>query len=307
MLIQQKFIQKVSSHLNNIANGSKIIVGIRNAMDYRDKLIKMGFQNDLTPNQTILPYSKIGNTCFYNSEGKYIKLTDRPKETFYTQVEWTRNEFRGRDVTEEVTDFVDIPHHRFPRRFTPPSSLEFSLISIPQGYFVTSPTFTYELDNYDLIKTAINMMLEIFGFCEIFTESLDEINAIKTVRVNWVILPQGDYPWERIRELIEPMVRLEKPKIRPVITDRIKTLEDHKPNFRVQGFGGFKGYLIYGFPNKNLYFCESIHYGNATYVFENDWEALSKMTKAQILNEGLQFARAIHIKGWKQEINRLLS
>ena len=47
--------------------------------------------------------------------------------------------------------------------------------------------------------------------------------------------------------------------------------------------------------------------GNATYVFDKDWEELSKLTKAQILDEGLQRDRVIHRKGWHQRIRHLLS
>ena len=70
---------------------------------------------------------------------------------------------------------------------------------------------------------------------------------------------------------------------------------------------GFNGYVIMGFTKKNLYLLESAYYGNATYIFDEDWRDLSKMTKAKILNENLQKDRIIHREGWEENIKELLN
>jgi hypothetical protein len=41
-------------------------------------------------------------------------------------------------------------------------------------------------------------------------------------------------------------------------------------------------------------------------VFEDNWEALSQMTKADIINENLQKARLVHNKGWRDAIKGLV-
>ena len=61
-----------------------------------------------------------------------------------------------------------------------------------------------------------------------------------------------------------------------------------------------------GFPRLNLYICESTRYGNATYVFEQDWEELSQMTKADILSQNRQRERIVHNEGWREAIRRLI-
>ena len=68
------------------------------------------------------------------------------------------------------------------------------------------------------------------------------------------------------------------------------------------GKAGFSGYLIFGFTLRNLYICESAFYVNATYIFESNWEELSRMTKAEILNQELQKDRIIHREGWDRNI-----
>lgn len=69
---------------------------------------------------------------------------------------------------------------------------------------------------------------------------------------------------------------------------------------------GFSRYVVFGFPQKNLYVVESMVYGNATYMFARDWESLSRMTKAEILEGGLHEQRLVHRLGWEDEVRRLL-
>ena len=45
--------------------------------------------------------------------------------------------------------------------------------------------------------------------------------------------------------------------------------------------------------------------GNATYVFEENWEELSKLTKAEIIRGKLQKDRIIHRENWDHYIIRL--
>jgi hypothetical protein len=51
------------------------------------------------------------------------------------------------------------------------------------------------------------------------------------------------------------------------------------------------------------YVLESILYGNATYIFDKDWEELSKKTKSEILNQELQKGRLIHRRFWEKDLD----
>ncbi len=57
---------------------------------------------------------------------------------------------------------------------------------------------------------------------------------------------------------------------------------------------------------KGVYVLESVHTNNATYVFEQDWEALSQMTKTDILSQQLQRDRVFHTNGWTEQVARIL-
>jgi hypothetical protein len=51
---------------------------------------------------------------------------------------------------------------------------------------------------------------------------------------------------------------------------------------------------------------ENVLYGNATYIFENEWEQFSRMTKAEIINNNLQKERFVHRNGWEDQIQSIL-
>ncbi len=91
-----------------------------------------------------------------------------------------------------------------------------------------------------------------------------------------------------------------------MIEHRLEAINKYNPDFAAVGEAGFHGYIILGFKEKNLYTLESLYYGNATYVFGENWEELSKMTKAQVLNESLQKDRIIHREGWDNQIAKIL-
>jgi hypothetical protein len=93
-----------------------------------------------------------------------------------------------------------------------------------------------------------------------------------------------------------------------IVEHRIQVLtEEHSPALTAVGRAGFDGYLIFGYPDKHRYVLESLDYGNATYVFGENWEALSQLTKREIIADDLHLARIIHRQGWAAEIADVLA
>ena len=84
-------------------------------------------------------------------------------------------------------------------------------------------------------------------------------------------------------------------------------INEYNPDFIAYGSSGFRGYIVFGFCKKNLFFLESIFPNNATYIFESDWEELSKLTKSEILNHNLQKGRLIHNANWPTEFEKYMN
>ena len=307
MIIQQKRIISLNSHLGHLRPGQKFFIGFPLPVQHDKLLARIGFTSRHNVGETVLSKPVFGKISSYNAEGKHIVRRDLPKETAYRQVEWHWNEWRGYGETEEMSRIVDVPYERYPREFIPPPGIELSISGSDEtGFLVVSPSMEFKSENEDKIIHVINLFLEIFGEAHVLSKDLKAIRIPKVQRVNWTILPQGEYPWEKLKEHVEPILKAASEGKRPVIRNRLEIISGYTPLFVAIGRAGFSGYLIFGFPEKNIYVCESAFYGNATYIFEKDWEQLSKLTKAQILDENLQKDRLIHQEGWGKKVASIL-
>lgn len=305
MKINKKRIRNLERHLPATFQNRRINIGLTDLQKFGAKLIAAGFTKELNTGETVLP-SVVGPVTRFNAEGKNIIRRDLPKETVYRQIEWHWTERHG-DREVEQTDFRYVPYERYPRDFVPPPSVEVQIAADSEGNkLLVAGAFDYAATHYQAIIHSINVLLEIFGECEILTEDLQPIAPLAARRLNWEILPPGKQPWERIKKSVAPIVERAKKGNQGVILRRLEFMHQAVPELVAQGRGGFSGYIVFGFPRKNLFVLESLYYGNATYVFRENWEKLSQLTKAEILSGNLQTARVVHQPGWEKEVRRLI-
>jgi len=280
-----------------------IYVGIPIANGQTSLLKSIGFEN-IEHGATILPAPR-GNVTQLNAYGYEIIQKDLPKETVYHAVPWDHEEWRGRD-TERVTTYIERPYQRYPRKLIPPLSKEISIFKNDGKELVISEKLQVINTNLKEILHYINIFLEIFGQCNIYNENL-EIASLNIKKVNWKIFPSGHFDREFFNNNIESIIAHLSDDKQKVIMHRYNFLIGKNPTFIAIGQGGFKGYIVFAFPEKRLFILESLFQGNATYVFDENWESLSKRTKGEILSERLQKDRFIHKKHWKWYINSLLN
>lgn len=303
MQIKQKRVRNLAKYLQGFNANEKLYVALVNIDEHQSRLEQVGFTHKLEIGESVLP-AIFRSVTRFNAEGKEKPLKHLPKETAYRQQEWHWTDWGG----ESHSRIVDVPYLRYPREFIPPPSEELQILKNADGEkVVASKLFVNDGTSSERILHVINLFLEIFGECEILKEDLVPVIPVNIKRLNWQILPQGKYPWEKLSRQVAPVLeRAKKGKI-PIITARLHVIAEAKPEFVAIGTGGFHGYMVFGFPQKKLYVLESAYYGNATYIFENSWEELSKLTKAEILSGDLQKARLVHREEWVLEINKLLN
>lgn len=301
MQIEGTRIRSLATHFGLVPLDTPIIVGLALAEFDIAARGRVGFSNNPEVNTSILP-AVVGPVTRFNAEG--ISRPDRtqPMERHYRSVyrrweDWHGNEHYG---------WVDVPYYAFPRIFTPPPAVEFRIASDVEGdRFVTTPEIVYNLANNGAILHRVNLFLESVGRCEVFTENLARIIQAPIRRLNWNVLPPGQTPWRQLEPILRPLIQRERPALHDVISNRLETINAHGPAFVALGQGGFGGYVIFAFPDRNMYLMESINFGNATYGFGEDWQTLSQRTKAEILNNNLHTQRVIHREGWHAEIDAL--
>lgn len=306
MIIRKKRIRSARSNIHGVSDGEVICVSLQDINRFRERLHEIGFSGALTVGEQVLPAS-VGNVSHFNAEGRHDIHRDQPMETAYRQSEWHWTEFRGRYDTVEQSRVVEIPYQRYPRTFVEPPAIELTITASPNGEkVVVAPAQQFDAQTEPQLVHVINLFLELFGECEVLREDLSRIVPAKLIRLNWEVLPRGKLPWNKLRDELRPIVDKQPEGNRAVIGKRHETIASHAPAFVAVGRGGFDGYVIFGFPSRALYILECTQVNNATYVLDRDWEELSSMTKAEILNEKLHKDRIIHRKNWFAEVNELL-
>jgi hypothetical protein len=306
-IIQGKHVRSLDRHFAGVKPGIAIVLGVRDLASRQSRLAEIGFTPQLAEGESVLPPGCLGPTCERNANGSYIIHKNRPKETAYRVQLWHWTEWRGRYDKVEKSKLVNVPYKRWPRTFVPPPSVEVAIATTTKGEkLVVLDPITFEPAKPDALLHCVNLMLELFGECEILTAKLDQIIRGPVRRLNWDVLPQGQLPWPTLRPLLAPLIAKAPQGNQPVITDRLETISKYTPAFVAVGRSGFAGYVIFGFPKKKVFVLESAETGNATYVFGQNWQQLSQMTKAQILAVNLQKDRIVHLVGWHDKIKALL-
>ncbi len=306
MRISGKRVHSLVRHLKGVKVGTTIVVGVAGLPAYESKLSEIGFSKALDLGETVLPTGDLGPVSRFNAEGREVPDKTKPMETAHRTIEWTWTQWRG-PYREEKTEFRDLPYQRYPRIIVPPPSIQLTIRKTADGEkVVTAPPTKYDAANSALLVHTVNLFLELFGECTILDERLTRATAPATVLLNWQVLPPGRYPWAKVKPLVSKLVAQAPGGNQSIITARLESLSSYEPEFVAIGTAGFHGYLIFGFPKKNLFVLEAVNTGNATYIFDKNWQQLSQLTKAEILANRLQIDRIVHLVSWFGKVRALL-
>ncbi|OJH18968.1 hypothetical protein BLX88_10395 [Bacillus obstructivus] len=303
MIQGKSYIRSIEKYIKSVDGVFRLGVKITN--ENKEKIEKIGFPA-FEAGQAMFP-PIVGRFTRFNVEGKEIIRRDLPKETIYVSMYSTRKEFRGRDQTEEVTDFVDIPRQVYKKEIIPGTGFEIVIEAKGDDLFLLiNETFNKETDS-EIATVGANIILELVGYCEVFSEQLDTYYKPSYLkRYNWIFLESKELPWEERKERFKEIVESSKKSKQMVIWERLETIVQYKPDFEAIGQNGFSGYVVFGFKDKELYVFESANVGNATYIVKGDWESVSKMSKAEIIKNNLHEWRLIHRNDWKGKVKKVL-
>jgi hypothetical protein len=305
MIIIKKRIHNLELYWHLFEDGNEFYIAVNELEKFKNKLIEIGFTENLELGETILP-KVIGPVTRFNAEGKNIKQKNLPMETAYRQTMWRWKKFIGRGQVEEVEEIKDVPYQRYPVQFITPPGHELTIATVDNEKVIISSRILKSDVNSINARDIFNLFFEIFGECMMLNENLDTIKLPEIQRKNWSILPPGEYPFDKLIERVNTDLRIVSNRNRKVINHRVQQINEANPNFIAFGNGGFTGYWIFGFPNINTYILESVYPNNATYILGNDWEMISQLSKSEILRNELHIARIAHRSSWSNEIRNYL-
>lgn len=305
MIIRKSRIRSLLPYVRGLEDGEDFSFGVSAAREVVAMLPELGFSNPWVDGESLLPSASMGPACKRNAEGWTITHRNRPKETVSHPIEWRWKEWHGRERVSR-TGIVFRSYRRYPRTSVRPPALEIATVETPQGRMVVLDRRFQKGPDNRLATIGVNVLLELFSEAELLRDDLTSTVPQQLTRVNWEVLPQGRQPWAELEPVVQQVLDVQGPRKRPVFEHRWSTIAAFGPDFTAVGRAGFSGYLIFAFEDRSLYILESATYGNATYVLSRDWEALSSMTKAELLDRDLHQDRIVHTEDWERRIRSLL-
>jgi hypothetical protein len=305
MHIRKKRIHNVEGYISPIGDGTDFRVSLALPDGSEKELKKAGFTLPVSNGDTVLPPDR-GPISRFNADGKWNILRDQGLEKrFVRTIRWRWKQWSGKDQFEEMEDDRDIYRDCYPRDFVEPPSIELTYVEEKGRRMIVSPAFKKIPQNYDRIRHVINLFLELFGECELVTESLMPFVPSVVRKVNWQMLPPGRYPWSHIESHLKTVLSRASSDVQTIILDRQKTITEFIPDETFVGLGGFSDYVAYKFNKYGIVVLESIRKDNAIYVFGKNWQDFSRLTKAEVLSNNFHRDRIVHIKGWKTKLAKL--
>jgi hypothetical protein len=296
MKIIRKRIQVVGNYLLGLNSNDNFYIALTDLTDLT-RIQRAGFTNQHNIGEQVLP-SVVGRVSNFNANGGNTIHRNLHKETVYRQADI--KDWRGNYHT------VDIPYKRYPRTPIPAPEIELLIVSGAHNQkIIRSPLLTKGVTPDATITHILNLFLELFGECDTIQSNLLPVFNVPITRLNWSLLPPGNYPWNILRNNVQQAIGNVGANRRHLIESRLELISGHNPNFVAVGNAGFRGYMVFGFSNQPFFILESLNIGNATYVFGQNWQQISQLTKEEILNQNLHQNRFIHSEGWDNEINGL--
>lgn len=299
MKITKKRINNVKNYLIDINDNTSFVLGVTVNKNVNEKILR-NLEGDREVG--FVPRPEVGIQSQRNTVGEFIPDKTKEKEIAYRDLYWELTDFGG----HIHSGYNAVPYKRYPRSFRKPKGLSLNYAK-NDNIFIIEKKFIKGNDNFEEIKFGVNLLLEIFGSAETF---LIDGNELKTptkeeiMKVNWEIFPKGDHVWDYVQKHERTYGLSKSSNI--LIKERFNFIESFKPSFKCVGKAGFTGYVVFYFKNEEIYIFDSIKYGNATYIFDGDWESLSKMTKQQIISGHYEKKRLVHNDQWKDNIKKEL-
>ncbi len=154
----------------------------------------------------------------------------------------------------------------------------------------------------EFLLADLNLLQENVGVIDIFPSDATISDYLKTIYVEWEILPPGER--EETISRIYSGFKSSSEDLRKKLYSRYDLLTKLNPVSYIRGTNGFSRYFGAKFTDKLVAF-ENLEYGNAIYVMFEEWEKLSRMSRIDLLSSKINgFTRIVHRKGWEQNLKK---
>jgi hypothetical protein len=130
--------------------------------------------------------------------------------------------------------------------------------------------------------------------------------GLVATKINWKILPPGEHPFKRIVEHFQHISKHRRDLI--VDMNRLHRVFSLSPERVFVGIDEFEGYVVFYFASAETAVLDCPIFGNAIYVFGENWKSLSRLTKSQLLNSRRpNIERIVHSGAWFSRLRSVVA
>lgn len=264
-----------------------------------------------------IPDPRIGRYTRWNAQGVELVLKDQPMVTRTYSVDtpnWGDWSYGSHTIEWD--------REVYQREFFPPKQLELGIEILGEEVatggeqlFVFKFTIVETLSKRALRSKSspnikndlffnLNLLQESVGSSNIFQSTASREDYLKSLYVDWEILPPGER--EGTINRILSGVKAPTPELRRRVAERYDLLVKLRPEAFITGSSGLRRYFGAKFA-ADLVVFENLEYGNAIYAMFENWETLSKLTRPQLLKGDRRgFERIVHRSGWEEKLKELV-
>jgi len=258
---------------------------------------------EITAGESVLLPRTRGLFAARNLDGWVEKRRDLPKELREISSlapDWNGN---GYHTVSRTIEAWPLQHHSARLNTISAAILErlrdgaLIRFRVDQPLSRNSKSFVVDLNfNIRLLKEAV-------GTAQVYSADMSDEEFAKIKRVDWELLPPGSA--DRVFAQLAPRPGASEERMH-VAGERLKTLDRLGHDGFIVGTGRFSNYFGVKF-GERLVALENLEYGNALYVFEENWEELSQLSRSELIRRrDPQVHRIPHLPGWQSAIRKLL-
>ena len=238
-----------------------------------------------------------------NLDGWEEKRTDLPKETREVSnwaPSWNSGSYH---LVSRGIEAYPLEHHAA-RLLTVSATVLEDLVDGALVRFRVDQPLEREADGFAAdLRFNLRLLSEAVGEAHVYDADLSDEEFAGIQHVDWEMLPAGSA--DRVLAHLASRKIADAERLE-VAADRLRVLDRLGHDGFIVGKGKFARYFGARF-GKRLVALENLEYGNALYVFEEDWEHLTQLSRTELIKRrDPSVHRVPHHPGWQSAIRKLV-
>lgn len=153
------------------------------------------------------------------------------------------------------------------------------------------------------LQFNLRLLREAVGEAQIYDADLSDDDFARIQRIEWEMLPPGSA--ERVLQRLESKGRGDPERL-AVAGERLRVLDSLGHDGYIVGTGKFARYFGAKFGD-HIVVLENLEYGNALYVFTENWEQLTQLSRTELIKRrDPAVQRLPHVPGWRGALRKLI-